>query len=49
MLVDGSDERTLERLIGAPIQMGKLSDRLPLEPRIPTYTWRDALPERFGQ
>ena len=49
VLVDGSDERTLERLIGAPVQMGKLCDRLPLEPRMPTYTWRDALPERFGQ
>jgi AAA ATPase-like protein len=49
VLVDGSEERTLEGLIGTPVQMGKLCDRLPLEPRIPTYIWRDALPERFGQ
>lgn len=49
VLVDGSKERALEGMLGGPVQFGKLCDRLPLEPRIPTYTWRDSLPERFRQ
>jgi hypothetical protein len=49
VLVDGSEERALEGMLGAPVQFGKLCDRLALEPRIPTYTWRESLPERFGQ
>ncbi len=47
VLVDGSSDRALEGMLGAPAQFGKLCDRLPLEPRIPTYTWRESLPERF--
>jgi hypothetical protein len=47
VLVDGSMERALEGMLGAPVQFGKLCDRLPLEPRIPVYTWREGLPERF--
>ena len=49
VLVDGSKERALEGMLGAPIQFGKLCDRLALDPRIPTYTWRESLPERFRQ
>lgn len=49
VLVDGSKERTLEGMLGSPVQFGKLCDRLQLEPRIPAYTWRESLPERFRQ
>jgi hypothetical protein len=49
LLVDGSKERVLEGMLGAPIQFGKLCDRLPLDPRIPEHTWRGSLPERFRQ
>jgi len=49
VLVDGSKERALEGMLGAPVQFGKLCDRLSLEPRIPTYTWRESLPGRFRQ
>lgn len=49
VLVDGSEERALDGMLGAPVQIGKLCDRVPLEPRIPAYAWRNALPERFGQ
>lgn len=49
MLVDGSDERSLDELLGAPVQFGKLCDRLELNPTIPAYTWREGLVERFGQ
>jgi len=49
VLVDGSKERALEGMLGAQVQFGKLCDRLSLEPRIPTYTWRESLPGRFRQ
>jgi hypothetical protein len=49
VLVDGSEERTLDGMLGAPLQVGKLCDRLDLAPTIPGYTWRDALPGRFAQ
>lgn len=49
VLVDGSKERALEGMLGAPVQFGKLCDRLSLEPRIPTYIWRESLPGRFRQ
>lgn len=49
VLVDGSDERALDGMLGPPAQIGKLCDRVPLAPTIPTYTWRDCLPERFAQ
>lgn len=49
MLVDGSDERVLERMRGAPIQFDKLCDRLPIGPHIPKTVWREALPERFAR
>lgn len=49
VLVDGSDERSLEGMLGPPAQFGKLADRLPLEPRIPPRVWRESLGERFAQ
>lgn len=49
VLVDGSNERALQGMLGAPIQFGKLCDRLRLDPRIPKPTWRESLPGRFRQ
>lgn len=49
VLVDGSDERALEGMLGAPTHFGKLCGRLALDPRIPNYLWREHLPGRFAQ
>jgi AAA ATPase domain len=49
VVVDGSQQRTLDGMLGGSGQMGKLCDRLPLEPTIPARTWRDAMPARFEQ
>jgi hypothetical protein len=49
LLVDGSSERALERMMGAPIGFGKLVDRLQLTREISTGIWRESLPDRFGQ
>lgn len=49
LLVDGSSERALERMMGAPIGFGKLVDRLPLAREISTGIWRESLPDRFEQ
>lgn len=49
VLVDGSDERTMDGMFGPPVQFGKLVDRFSLDPRISLPIWRNSLPERFGQ
>lgn len=49
ILVDGSDERTMEGMLGEPVQFGKLVDRLSLDPLIALHIWRDSLPDRFRQ
>jgi hypothetical protein len=49
VLVDGSDERALDGMLGAPAQFGKLVDRLTLDPRISADIWRGGLAERFVQ
>ncbi len=49
LLVDGSDERSVEGMLGPPAQFGKLADRFPLESRIPPRVWRESLGERFAQ
>jgi hypothetical protein len=49
VLVDGSDERTLEQLIGEPYNLGKLTKRLALTDRIPFDQWRAPLRDRFEQ
>jgi hypothetical protein len=47
VLVDGSEERTLDGMLGAPLHFGKLVDRQSLSPEIPLTTWREPLTERF--
>lgn len=47
VLVDGSDERALEGMFGAPTHFGKLVDRLGLDSTIPLTSWREPLTERF--
>jgi hypothetical protein len=47
VLVDGSDERALDGMFGAPTHFGKLVDRLGLDPRIPLTSWRRPLTDRF--
>ncbi len=37
VLVDGSDERALEGMFGAPVHFGKLVDRLGLDPSDPAH------------
>jgi hypothetical protein len=49
VLVDGSDDRLLDRMRGAPIQFDKLCDRLAISSSIPKQIWRKALPGRFDQ
>jgi hypothetical protein len=50
VLVDGSDERVLDGMLGAPVHFGKLCDRLSLSARIvPVSTWRAPLSARFAQ
>jgi hypothetical protein len=49
VLVDGSDDRLLDQMRGAPIQFDKLCDRLAISSSIPKQIWRDALPGRFDQ
>lgn len=49
VLVDGSDERALDGMLGAPAQLGKLVDRVTLNPRISLEIWRAGLAERFLQ
>jgi hypothetical protein len=48
VLVDGSDERTIRDLLGSPMHLGKLVDRLDLPPTIPAATWREPLTHRFA-
>lgn len=48
VLVDGSDVRALDGMLGEPLHFGKLVDRQSLDPRIPLTTWRDPLTERFA-
>ncbi|HEX7292863.1 MAG TPA: ATP-binding protein [Conexibacter sp.] len=47
VLVDGSDERVLEGMLGSPVHFGKLCDRLALTPTIPRPTWIEPLHRRF--
>lgn len=48
LLIDGSDERVLNAMLGSPIHFGKLCDRLKLAPTIPQTTWPEPLRERFA-
>jgi len=49
VLVDGSDERTIERLMGSPYDLARLGQRLELSPTIPADQWRAPLRRRFEQ
>jgi hypothetical protein len=48
VLVDGSDERTIQRLMGAPYNLARLGQRLDFSPTIPADQWRAPLRERFA-
>lgn len=49
VLVDGSDDRTLEQLMGDPYGVAKLTSRVALPERIPLDQWRGPLQRRFGE
>jgi len=49
VLIDGSDERTIEKLMGSPYDLARLAQRIPLEPTIPADQWPGPLHERFRQ
>jgi len=49
VLVDGSNERALSGMFGAPVHFGKLVDRRTLDPQIPLTSWRDPLTDRFSR
>ena len=49
VLVDGSEDRLLDHMRGAPIQFDKLCNRFAITPSIPKQVWREALPGRFEQ
>ena len=48
VLADGSDQRVLDGLLGAPHHIGKLLDRAQLSDRIPLAVWRAPLTSRFS-
>jgi hypothetical protein len=48
VLADGSDERTLDDMLGPTIGFGKLVDRQHLAPEIPIASWREPLTLRFA-
>lgn len=48
VLVDGSNTRTFEMLLGDPVNLGKLVSRYDLPTTIPPYRWAEPLTERFG-
>ncbi len=47
VLVDGSDDRTIEQLMGAPYDLARLGQRVALAHTIPADQWRRPLRERF--
>jgi hypothetical protein len=49
VLVDGSDERSIDQLLADPYNFGKLVGRSPLPDIIPAYLWRDPLTARFAE
>lgn len=49
VLIDGSEERTLDAMLGPPTHLAKLCDRSQLDPQIPRQVWREPLRERFGR
>jgi AAA ATPase domain len=47
ILVDGSEERTVEQLMGKPYDLARLCQRRDLAPTIPIDQWRRPILERF--
>jgi hypothetical protein len=47
VLVDGSDTRTIEQLMGPPYDLARLAQRISLAHTIPADQWRRPLRERF--
>ena len=47
VLVDGSNDRTIEQLMGRPYDLARLGQRIPLANTIPADQWRRPLHERF--
>jgi hypothetical protein len=48
-LVDGSDRRAFEGMMGPPVSLGKLVDSFPLAEKISARRWREGLPARFAE
>jgi hypothetical protein len=49
VLIDGSSERSIEKMLGDPHHVAKIAPRVPLAPRIAKGRWRPALEERFAR
>jgi hypothetical protein len=49
VLVDGSDDRTIEQLMRPPYDLARLAQRVALPPTIPADQWRGPLRERFAR
>jgi AAA+ ATPase superfamily predicted ATPase len=49
VLVDGSDERSIEQLLDNPYNFGKLVSRYDLPTTIAAYLWQNPLVERFAE
>ncbi len=47
VIADGSDERTVQGLLGPPNHLGKLFQRYALAPTIPRMIWEQPLRDRF--
>jgi AAA+ ATPase superfamily predicted ATPase len=47
LLIDGSDERTIETLMRSPFDLARLGQRIELSPTIPADQWRAPLRSRF--
>ena len=48
LIIDGSDERSVEGMLGDPGHIGKLCERYELSPTIQQSTWHDPLRQRFA-
>jgi hypothetical protein len=49
VLIDGSDDRTIEKLMGPPYDLARLAQRVALPQTIPADQWRGPLRERFAR
>ncbi|MSW53234.1 MAG: AAA family ATPase [Actinobacteria bacterium] len=49
LLIDGSDERAVDELLGQPHHVSKIAPSRALSPRIPIPAWRNVVPQRFTE